>query len=105
MTRHVQALVEPFNNLNFTPQVKVQDNKKVHIMEASQVNWVLFPFEWNINPVEPQGIKIYLQTTGEIDKKRKSYIYHLITIKYIIYHLISLSNIMVGEYLYYGKYE
>ena len=42
---------------NINSQVQVYVNKIVNIMEALQVNYVLRPFEGNINNVEPQGVK------------------------------------------------
>ena len=38
-------------------------------MEAPVVNYVLIPFKGNINPGDPQGIKLYLQATKEIEKE------------------------------------
>ena len=37
-------------------------------MEA-EVNYVLSPSEENINPGNPQGLKIYLQSTKEVEKE------------------------------------
>ena len=48
-----------FNNLNI--------NQQVH-MAAPVMNYVLRPFEGNIDTGYPQGIKIYPQATKEIDK-------------------------------------
>ena len=47
-----QLIISQFNNLNV--------NQLVQKM-AAQVNYVLSPFEGNINPGDPQGIKTYLQ--------------------------------------------
>ena len=38
-------------------------------MAATVANYVLSPFRGNINPRDPQGIKLYLQATKEIDKE------------------------------------
>ena len=37
-------------------------------MDPPVVNYVIRPFEENINPGYPQGIKIYLQATKETEK-------------------------------------
>ena len=47
-----QLIISQFNNLNVNPLVQKM---------AAQVNYVLSPFEGNINPGDPQGIKTYLQ--------------------------------------------
>ena len=36
---------------------------------AVQVNYVLSLFEGNINPGDPQGVKLYIQETRETDKE------------------------------------
>ena len=38
-------------------------------MYAPVVNDMIRPFEGNINPVGPLGIKLYLQATAQIDKE------------------------------------
>ena len=53
-----QTLINRFNHLVI--------NQPVHILS---VNYVLRPFEGNINPRYPMGIKLYLQATKEIDKE------------------------------------
>ena len=55
--RKAQLPINKFNNINIT-------NLLVHM---TAVNDVISPFEGNINPGYPTGLKIYLQTTKEID--------------------------------------
>ena len=50
-----QLLISWFNNLNVNPQVQYM---------VSTVNYVISPFEGNINPRDPQGLKLY-----PLDKK------------------------------------
>ena len=38
-------------------------------MDAPVVNYVISPFEDNINPGYPKGLKLYLQETKDIDKE------------------------------------
>ena len=45
-----QILINKFSNIN--------TNQQVH-MAGTFVNYVIISFEGNINPVDPQGIKIY----------------------------------------------
>ena len=71
------------NNLNTNP--------KVHIM-ADQVNYVLIPFEWNINTLNPQGIKLYLQSTKEMDKESDKIDISVSKPKEIIDNFLSLVN-------------
>ena len=66
--RQVQSLIAPFNILSSNPEVQVQDNRPVQIMASPQVNYLIIPIEGNINPGEPQVIKLYVQTTQEIEK-------------------------------------
>ena len=54
-----QILINQFNNLSI--------NQQVH-MAYPVVNYVIIPFEGNIHPVDPQGIKFYLQEKKEIYK-------------------------------------
>ena len=53
-----QTLINCFNNLNINKPVKM-----------AAVKYLLSPFEGNINPGYPKGIKLYLQETKEIDKE------------------------------------
>ena len=55
-----QIFINKFNNLNTNQQVQ---------MASPAVNYVLRPFEGNINPVYITGIKLYLQATKDIDKE------------------------------------
>ena len=56
-TSQAQILINQFINLYVNQHVQ---------MEVPVVNYVLSPFEGNINPGYPQGLKIYLQATNEI---------------------------------------
>ena len=47
-----QVLINQFNNLSINQKVQVADPVMIY---------VLCPFEGNINTVDPQGIKFYLQ--------------------------------------------
>ena len=58
MILQAQALINWFNHLNI--------NQPVHM---AAVNDVFIPFEGNINPGYPTGIKLYPQATNEIDKE------------------------------------
>ena len=53
---------------------------------------MILPFEGNINPVYPQGIRIYLQATKEIDKGYDKLDISVSNSKDIIDHFISLAN-------------
>ena len=55
--RQAQLIINQFNHINI--------NQPFHI-EA--VNYVLIPFEGNINHGDPTEIKLFLQATKEIDK-------------------------------------
>ena len=55
-----QIFINKFNNLN--------TNQQVH-MDATAVNYVLSPFEGNINPLYITGIKLIFQATKYIDKE------------------------------------
>ena len=55
-----QILINQFRNLYINQQVQIT---------APVVKYVFNPYEWNINPGDPQGIKLYLQATKEIEKE------------------------------------
>ena len=57
--RKSQILINKFHNLSINQQVQM----------AAPVKYVLRSFEGNINPGYPQGIKLYLQATHDIDKE------------------------------------
>ena len=44
-------------------------NQQVKMDADTAVNYVLILFEGNINTVDQQGIKLYLQATKEVDKE------------------------------------
>ena len=48
-------LINKFNNISTNQQVQI----------ASPVKYVLIPFEGNINPGDPHGLKNYLNATNE----------------------------------------
>ena len=56
------------------------------------VNYVLSPFEWNIKPVNPQAIIIYLKATKEIDKEADKIYISVSNSKDIIDHFIIIAN-------------
>ena len=56
------------------------------------VNYVLSSFEGNINPGYPQGLKLYLQETREIDKESDKLNISVSNTKAIIDYFISLSD-------------
>ena len=56
------------------------------------VNYLLSPFEGNINTEYPTGLKIYLQATKEIDKETEKIYISVLNAKDIIYHFLSLSK-------------
>ena len=86
----VQSLIPPFRNLNINQQLQVQDKQPVQIMEISQEKYALTPFEGNIYPKEPQGIKLYLQETREMEKEADKLDVSFLNAKYIIDHFLSL---------------
>ena len=55
--RQAQSLINQFNNIIINQQVN---------MSYPVVDYVLSPFDGNLNPGDPQDIKIYLQTTKGI---------------------------------------
>ena len=59
---------------------------------AAPMNYVLSPFEDNINPRDPRGITIYLQATKDINKEASILDISVSNAKDIIDHFISLDN-------------
>ena len=78
-----QILINQFNNLSI--------NQQVHIA-SPVVNYVLRKYEGNLNPGDPQGIKLYLQATKEIYKESDKLDISVFNAKDIIYHFLSISN-------------
>ena len=76
-----QTLINRFKHLEI--------NQPVHIAD---VNYVLSPFEGNINTGYPTGLKIYLHSTKEIDKETDELDISVSNVKDIIDHFLSLSN-------------
>ena len=60
MIRKSQILINQFNSLS--------TNKQVYMVDPF-VHYVLIPFEGNINPGYPHGLKFYLLATKGIDKE------------------------------------
>ena len=56
------------------------------------VNYVLSPFEGNINTGYPTGLKIYLQATKYIDKETDKLDVSVSNVKDIVDNFISLAN-------------
>ena len=59
---------------------------------AAPMNYVLSPFEDNINPRDPRGITIYLQETKDINKEASILDISVSNAEDIIDHFISLDN-------------
>ena len=59
---------------------------------TAPVNYMLIPFEGNINPGYPQGFKVYLQETKDIAKGADNLDIWILNAKDIIDHFISLAN-------------
>ena len=76
-------IINNFSNLYINQQV---------YMNVPVVNYVLNPFEGNINTGYPQEIKIYLQATKAIGKRDDKLDISVSNVKDIIYHLISLTK-------------
>ena len=75
-----QTLLNCFNHLGI--------NKPVH---KEAVNDLINPFEGNINPGYPTGIKLHLQATKEIDKETDKLYISVSNSKDILYHFLSLA--------------
>ena len=56
------------------------------------MKYVLIPFEGNINPGDPQGLKLYLQASKDIYKESDKLDISVSNEKDIIDHFISLTN-------------
>ena len=61
-------------------------------MDGPVVNYVISPFERNINYGDSQGLKFYLQSTKEIDQEENRLDISVSNCKDIIDHFISLAN-------------
>ena len=64
-------------------------NQPVHM---AAVNYVLSPFEGNIDPGYPTGIKLYLQSTKDINKETDKINITVSNEKVIVDHFITLAN-------------
>ena len=58
----------------------------------SDVNYLLTPFEGNINPVYLTGVKLYLQATKDIDKETEKLDISVSNAKDIVYYFLSLAK-------------
>ena len=56
------------------------------------VNYVISPFEGNINFVNPTGIKLYLWETKEIEKETYKLDISVSNDEDIIYHFLCIAN-------------
>ena len=91
----VKILISQINNLNI--------NQQVHM--AAPVNYVLSPFEGNINPGDPQGIKPYIRGTKEIDKEDDKLDSSVSNSKGIIDNFLSIAKtICLGTPCIHGRY-
>ena len=59
---------------------------------ANLINYLLIPFEGNISPGDPTGIKLYLQATMEIYKETDNIYISVPNYKNIIDPFLSLVN-------------
>ena len=59
---------------------------------AYPINYVLIPFEGNINTVDTKGVNIYLRATKEIYMEAERLDISVSNAKYIIDHFISIAN-------------
>ena len=76
-----QTRIHRFNHINI--------NKTVHMAD---VNYVLRPFEGNINTGDPTGIKLYIQLTKDIENETHKLDIPLSNAKDIVDHFISLAK-------------
>ena len=76
-------LINQFSNLSI--------NQQFH-MDAPVVNYVISPFEDNINPGDPKGLKLYLQETKDIDKEADKLDISVSNAKDIIDHFLSIAS-------------
>ena len=83
MRIQAQILTNHFNDLSISQQFQIV---------YPVVKYVLIPFEGEINPGGPQGVKLYLQGTKYIYKEGDKLNISVSNAKDIIYHFISLSN-------------
>ena len=56
------------------------------------VNYIIIPFEGNMNPVYQQGIKLYLQTTKYIDNEDEKLDILVSNAEDIIYYFLIIAN-------------
>ena len=78
-----QTLINQFRNLSVNLQVQ---------MAAPVLKFVIDPFGGNINPVDPQWIKLHIKATEEIYKEVYKLDLSVSNAKEIIYNFIILSN-------------
>ena len=80
--RQAQILINQFNNLHINQQVQMAD----------PVNYVIMKFKGYINPGYPQGLKLYLLATKEIEKEFDKLNISVSITKEIIDHFLILAR-------------
>ena len=80
--RQSQLLINQFNNINI--------NQQVHM--ADPIKYVLRPFEGNINPGYPTGIKLYIKSKKDIDKEADKLDILDTNAKDTKYHFLSIAK-------------
>ena len=56
------------------------------------LNYVIIPFEGNINPGDPEGLKLYLQATKDIENESDKWDISVSNAKDVVEHLLSLAK-------------
>ena len=69
----------------------ISNNQQIQ-MAAPVVNYVLSPFEGEINPENPQGLILYLQEKNKIDKEADKLDISVSNAIKTIDHFLSLAN-------------
>ena len=82
MIRQAQILINQFIKLPINQQVQM----------AAPMNYVLIPFEGNINPGYTQGLKLYLQATQEIYKEAEKFDISVLNTKDVIDNFLNPAN-------------
>ena len=88
-TLQAQTLINCFNHLNIN---------KPSQMEA--VNYVLSPFEGNLNTGDPTGLKILIPANKEVVKETDNLDISVSNSKYIVDHFLSKLTNMAGSALH-----
>ena len=90
--RQAQILINPVNNLSVNQQIQITD---------PVVDYVFSPFRGNINPVNIQGLKIYIKPTKEIYKEYNKLYISVPNAKDIIDNFLSIANKFVWGRLFF----